>query len=62
MRAGLKAMRPARRQVPLFPVDQETEEANVADAKPELVEALADLLLEALGANGGSDHEPEDHT
>jgi hypothetical protein len=50
------------RQVPLFP--KAPSEEKVDDLCSELVQALADLLLEALGddLNGeGGGLEPEDH-
>lgn len=61
MRVRTRVVRPPGRQVPLFPLDERNEEINVADATPELVEALADLLLEALGNREGGGDEPEDH-
>jgi hypothetical protein len=51
--------------MPLFPTPLENASANAVDSKVELVEALADLLLEALGheSNGeGGDDESEDHS
>ena len=52
------------RQVSMFPKGRSEEEREVGDLKPELIDALADLLLEALGddsdAEGGG-RESEDH-
>ncbi|HET8539953.1 MAG TPA: hypothetical protein VFL83_08795 [Anaeromyxobacter sp.] len=53
-----------RRQVSLFPERRGEEEGSVDDPKPELVDALADLLLEALGDDGnveGGGRESEDN-
>ena len=51
-------------QVSLFPRARSEEEEKVDDLKPELIDALADLLFEALGddndAEGGG-RESEDH-
>jgi hypothetical protein len=54
-----------RRQVMLFPAVAKGETAP-AQARGEIVRALADLLLEALRVEtdvegGGDEHEPEDH-
>ena len=55
----------AARQESLFPKARSEEEEKVDDLKPELIDALADLLLEALGddrnAEGGG-LESEDHS
>jgi hypothetical protein len=49
--------------MPLFPTPPEKAGVPAADAKVELVEALADLLLEALGPNEeGGDDESENHS
>jgi hypothetical protein len=58
-----RTARPSRRQMPLFPALPESAEANVASANLELVEALADLLIEALGDEHmeGGDDKSEDH-
>lgn len=51
------------RQVPLFP--KAPSEEKVADLGPELIDALADLLLEALGDDLGREGgglESEDHS
>jgi hypothetical protein len=58
-----KMARPSRRQVSLFPEPTENGGANGVEAKSELVEALADLLLEALGheIKEGGDDESKDH-
>jgi hypothetical protein len=52
------------RQVALFPKARSEEEAKVEDLQPELIDALADLLLEALGDDvnaEGSGLESQDH-
>lgn len=55
---------PSRRQVMLFPAVAQGDMVPT-EAKRELVQALAELLLEALkvetGAEGGRDDEHEDH-
>ena len=57
-------VRPSSRQGTLFPATARDDDNRMMDANPELVEALADLLLEALGEDpkeeGGGD-ESEDH-
>lgn len=56
-------VRLSKRQVALFPVTT-GEGADGMEANPELIEALADLLLEALGdefRNEEGGDEPEDH-
>jgi hypothetical protein len=61
MRAKVPPL-PAR-QVSLFPKAR-SEEEKLDDLRPELIEALADLLLEALGDDRGTeggDLESEDH-
>lgn len=59
--------RPSSRQVTLFPDSASNEETKVEDVRPELIAALADLLLEALGEERdeegqGHDSESEDHS
>jgi len=57
-------LRPSRRQVLLFPSAASHEDVGAINAKPDLIEALADLLLEALGeesAEKEGDDEPQDH-
>ena len=53
------------RQVSLFRQARSEEEEKVDDLRPELIDALADLLLEALGddrnAEEGGGLESEDH-
>lgn len=56
--------RRSSRQALLFPSTTSREDLNGIDAKPDLIEALADLLLEALGEepeNGEGADEPEDY-
>lgn len=52
------------RQGSLFPKVQSDEEAKVDDITPELIDAVADLLLEALGDDRaeGDGLESEDHS
>lgn len=53
------------RQVPLFPKARGEEEEKLGDLKLELIDALADLLLEALGDDHGAEGgglESEDHS
>jgi len=60
-----RTARPPRRQMTLFPTPSEKTGAPAVDEKLELLEALADLLLEALGHEPneeGGDDESEDHT
>lgn len=60
-----RTARPPRRQMPLFPPPSEKADAPAVGEKLELIEALADLLLEALGDEPneeGSDDESEDHS
>ena len=52
------------RQALLFPETAGGEDIRQTMATPELIEALADLLLEALGSKcgeEGADRESEDH-
>ncbi len=59
-----KVSLPAR-QVSLFPKARSEEEEKVDDLGPELIEALADLLLEALGddhSEEGGGLESKDHS
>lgn len=56
--------RPTSRQALLFPKAPGNEELGPASATPELIDALADLLLEALGEECGEEggaRESEDH-
>ncbi len=48
---------PRSRQVSLFPKLRSEEEEEVDEVKVELIDALADLLLEALGDD---DHDGEE--
>lgn len=60
-----RTARPPRRQMPLFAASPEKAGAPAVDENLELVEALADLLLEALGHEPneeGSNDESEDHS
>jgi hypothetical protein len=60
-----RRLRISRRQVSLFPTRPSSDEAKTVDPKRELIEALADLLLEALGYETsveGGDDESEDHS
>lgn len=61
-----RAARLRRGQGTLFPAPPVLTEAITDDAKQALVEALADLLLEATGQGNNSgeevDDEPEDHS
>ena len=55
---------PRSRQVSLFPKLHSEEKGSLDDVRSELVEALADLLLEALGDDQHAEadcREPEDH-
>jgi hypothetical protein len=55
---------PSKRQALLFPGAVSGEDLEPATATPELIEALADLLLEAVGEERnerGGEREPEDH-
>lgn len=56
--------RHSRRQGMLFHGADGSDDRTMVDAKPELIEALADLLLEALGdecSEEGDDRERQDH-
>ncbi len=60
-----RTARPPRRQMPLFPTPSERAGAPAVGERLELIEALADLLLEALGDEAneeGSDDESKDHS
>lgn len=59
-----KSGRPSARQMRLFPTPSANADPSGVEAKVELVEALADLLLEALGHEHDEeegDDEFEDH-
>lgn len=59
-----RTTRPSRRQAALFPKPVENGEAASMKSKREVVMALADLLLEALGERmkEGEADESEDHS
>ena len=59
-----RTTRPSRRQAVLFPKAVENGEAASMESKREVVMALADLLLEALGerTKEGEADESEDHS